>query len=160
MINKFYVLPFILSFLLVACDSTHTRSPTEQALQIRLSINNNNIEEFRALSSLPLIIREQEWQSAKDGTGFILGVAKQSLLSSDDAFNKIISTFLKSLQIEDERAVTDITSNMFTSELGEKVNDWDDFKLILFKRGEGDVEHIVLMGLNKKTNKLQAIYIN
>ena len=160
MINKSYVLPFIFSFLLIACDSTHALSPTEQALQIRLSINNNNIEKFRALSSLPLIIREQEWESANDGTGFILGTAKQSLLSSDDNFNNKISTLLKSLKIEGEKAITDITTNMFTTELGEQVNTWDDFKLILFKRGEGDVEHIVLMGLNKKTNKLQAIYIN
>ena len=160
MINKSYLLPFILSFLLVACDSTNTPSPTEQALQIRLSINNNNIEKFRALSSLPLIIREQEWESAKDGTGFILGAAKESLLSSDDEFNIKISTFLKSLQIEGEQAVTDITLNMFNDELGEQVNNWDDFKLILFKRGEGDVEHIVLMGLNKKTYKMEAIYIN
>ncbi len=162
MINKTSALPifFLISIFLASCDSNITHSPTEQALQIRLSINNNNVKKLRALSSLPLIVREQEWESANDGSGFILGATKQSSISTDEAFNKKIMPFLKSLQIKGEQAITDITLNMFTTELGKQVNNWADLKLILFKRGEGDVEHIVLMGLSKKTNKLKAIYIN
>ena len=162
MINKAYALPvfFLISIFLTSCDSSIILSPTEQALEIRLSINNNNIKKLRALSSLPLIVREQEWESAKDGSGFVLGAAKQSSISTDEVFNKKIISFLKSLQIEGEQAITDITLNMFTTELGKQVNNWADLKLVLFKRGEGDVEHIVLMGLSKETNKLKAIYIN
>lgn len=162
MINKAYALPvfFLISIFLASCNSSDTLSPTEQALQIRLSINNNNVDKLHALSSLPLIVREQEWKSAKDGSGFILGAAKQSLISTNEAYNIKITPFLKSLQIEGEQAITDITLNMFASELGKQANNWTDLKLILFKRGEGDVEHIVLMGLSKKTNNLKAIYTN
>jgi len=49
---------------------------------------------------------------------------------------------------------------MFKNELGDKLSFWKRFNLVLFKRGEGDVEHIVLMGINKTSNKLSAIYIN
>lgn len=162
MLNKAYALPvfFLISIFLASCDSSITLSPTEQAQQIRHAINNDNVKKLRALSSFPLIVREQEWESAKDGSAFVLGVAKQSSISTDEVFNKKIMSFLKSLQIEGEQAITDITLNMFTSELGKQINDWADLKLILFKRGEGDVEHVVLMGLSKKTNKLKAIYIN
>lgn len=162
MINKAYVLPifFLISIFLASCDSSNILSPTEQALQIRSSINTNNVDKLRALSSLPLIVREQEWGSAKDGSGFVLGAAKQSLISTDEAFKIKMIPFLKPLQIEDEQAITDVTLNMFTSELDEQINIWDNLNIVLFKRGEGDVEHIVLMGLNKKTNKLNTIYIN
>lgn len=146
--------------LLSACSDGKTLSPVEQAQQIRIAINNNDLEIFRTLSAIPLTIRNQEWESAKDGTGFVLGAAKRTLVSTEELFNKTIPSFLKSLKIEGEQAITDITSNMFTSELGNNMNDWSDLNLILFKRGEGDVEHIVLMGLNKKTNKMEAIYLN
>lgn len=146
--------------ILISCSSNTLPSITEQAHKIRLSINNNNTDKLRALSSLPLIVCEQEWESAKDGSGFVLGISEQSLISTDELFNKKIEPFLKSLKIEGVQAITDITLDMFTSELGKQADSWTDLKLVLFKRGEGDVEHIVLMGLNKKTNKLKAIYIN
>jgi len=149
MINKAYALLifFIISIFLTSCDSSVTLSPTKQALQIRLSINNNNAKKLRTLSSLPLIISEQQWESASDGSGFVLGTTKQSSISTDEIFIKKIT-------------ITDITLNMFTTELGKHINNWDKLNLILFKRGEGDVEHIVLMGLSKETKKLKAIYIN
>lgn len=158
----FYSLIFFLfsASLLSACSGSKTFSPAEQAQQIRIAINNNNSEKLRSLSALPLAIRNQEWGSAKDGTGFFLGAAKHTLVSTEELFNKTIPSFLKSLKIEGEQAITDITLNMFSSELGKNMNDWADLNLILFKRGEGDVEHIVLMGLNKKSNKMEAIYLN
>lgn len=150
---------FSLVFL-AACNSSNATSFTDEAVKIRLAINNNNVVQLRALTSIPLIIREQEWESAQDGKGFVLGKVNQSLISTNVLFNKKIPLFLQSLKIEGEKAITDITLDMFTDELGDQIKTWNKFKLILFKRGEGDVEHIVLIGLNKKTNKLNAIYIN
>ncbi|MFK5915780.1 MAG: hypothetical protein QM484_15545 [Woeseiaceae bacterium] len=158
----FYFLIFFLlsAVFLSACNGDKTLSTTEQAQQIRLAINNNDAEKLRTLSALPLMLRNQEWESAQDGYGFVLGVAKHTIISTNDLFNKTIPPFLKSLNIEGEQATTDITLTMLTSQLGKTINDWADLNLVIFKRGEGDVEHIVIMGLNKKTNKLNAIYIN
>ena len=158
----FYSLIFFLfsTVLLSSCSDGKTLSPAEHAQQVRLAINNGNAEKIHALSTLPLTLRNQEWESAQDGSGFVLGGVNQTTISTEELFNKTIPSFLKSLKIEGEQAVTDVTLNMFTSELGKSMNDWAELNLVLFKRGEGDVEHIVLMGLNKKTNKLKAIYIN
>ena len=158
----FYSLIFFLfcAAFLSACSGGKTLSPAEQALQIRLAINNNNIDQFRTLSTLPLTIRNQEWESAQDGYGFVLGAAKLTVISTEEKFNKTIPSFLKSVQIEGEKATTDITLTMLTSQLGPTINNWTDLNLIAFKRGEADVEHIVVMGLNKKTNKLDSIYLN
>lgn len=158
----FYSLIFFLfsAVLISSCSDGKMLSSVKQAQQIRIAINNNNSEKFRALSTLPLTIRNQKWESAQDGYGFVLGVAKHTIISTDDLFNKTIPPFLKSLKIEGEQATTDITLTMLTAQFGKTINDWADLNLVIFKRGEGDVEHIVIMGFNKKTNKLKAIYIN
>ena len=49
---------------------------------------------------------------------------------------------------------------MFAEELKGNKKYWMSLNLYLLKRGEGDVEHIVLLGLDKNTNKLRAIYVN
>ena len=161
--SKFYQTSLISLFsliFLVACNSSNADSITEAAMKIRFAINTNNAEQLHSLTTLPLTIREQEWESANDGTGFALGNVKLTSIPTNSHFNKLIPPFLQSVQIEGEKPVTDITLDMFKDELGKHITNWARFKLVLFKRGEGDVEHIVLMGLNKKTNKMEAIYLN
>ncbi len=53
-----------------------------------------------------------------------------------------------------------ITLSMFSDELKNQKQHWVNLKLHLLIRGERDVEHIVLLGLEKYTHKLRAIYIN
>lgn len=146
----------IISLLFSACKPNIKISYIEQAKNIRLSINDNNVEYFHSLVSSTLIVREQQWETAKDGIGFILGEVKQVLIQSDAK----TASFLKSIYIEGDKAISDVTLNMFHNELGAQIKRWEKYKLILFIRGEGDVEHIVLMGLDNKTRKLQALYVN
>jgi len=157
---RFSLLSFLYLLFLTACNSSHATSIAEVAEKIRFAVNNNNIEQFHSLTTLPLTIYEQEWESAQDGMGFVLGKFTQKDISTTSKFKAIIPDFLVSLQIEGKTPITDISLDMFKDELGNKLTFWKRFNLVLFKRGEGDVEHIVLMGLNKTTNKLSAIYIN
>ena len=146
----------IISFLFSACKPNIQTSYIEQAKNIRLSINENNVEHFHSLVSPTLIVREQQWKTANDGIGFVLGEVKQDLMQSDTK----ISSFLKSIYIEGDKAIFDITLNIFHDELGAEIKSWEKYELILFIRGEGDVEHIVLMEFDKKTRKLLALYVN
>lgn len=146
--------------LFSACSTSNADSITNTAEKIRLAINRNNVELLRSLTVIPLSVREQEWESAQDGSGFVLGKVKETTLSTKSDFNNFMPAFLKSVEIEGEKASTDITLDMFTDELGKNIKYWSRFNLVLFKRGEGDVEHIVLIGLNKTSRKMEAIYIN
>ncbi|MDR4515938.1 MAG: hypothetical protein MRK00_00850 [Nitrosomonas sp.] len=152
---------FLFSILTTSCNSNSTVSVNEQALKIRTSINDNKVENLYTLTSLPLIVREQEWQSADDGRGFILGKVNQIVLSTKYEFSTYMTPLLKNIVIEGQESISEgITLDIFTDELGKQSSNWNDLNLVLFKRGEGDVEHIILMGLSKETNKLRAIYIN
>ena len=37
---------------------------------------------------------------------------------------------------------------------------WESLDLVVFFRGQGDVEHVVVLGLDKKSENLRAVYVN
>lgn len=146
---------------IAACNESKVLTSIEQAQLIRLAINNNDTKKLLSLSSLPLFIREQEWVTANDGYGFMLGKAKQNHLTTDDEFNQYFNTSINTVHIPGEQVITeDITTALFADELKDTNSYWNKLNLHLLKRGEGDVEHIVLLGLDKDTKKLRAIYMN
>jgi len=157
--NLLFILLLLMPFL-SACSNDKENTPIEQAKLIRLSINNNNSDQLRTLSSLPLLVSTQEWTSSDDGYGFVLGDSKQIELTTDKEFQEHFKATINSIHIQGEQVISDISLNIFTEELKDQIKRWDSLNLYLLKRGEGDVEHIVLLGLNKNTNKLRAIYIN
>lgn len=159
------ILAFLSLVLLITsittCYNNSSPSSSEHALLIKKAINSNNVKALRSLTDLPLFFRNQEWESASDGYGFVLGSFKQIQLSSDAEFTKHFNKFIKTIQIEGNKVITqDISLDLFSEELRGQTKNWRTLKLHLLKRGEGDVEHIVLLGLDKNTNKLKAIYIN
>ncbi len=146
---------------LTACYSRKVTSTVELSQLVRSAINNNDVDKLRMLSSLPLLISEQEWITANDGYGFVLGATKQVELSTDEKFYQYFRSTIKSLYIRGERVFSeDITSGLFKEELKEQEKFWNNLTLHFLKRGEGDVEHIILLGFEKNTNKIRAIYIN
>jgi len=160
--SSLYSLFIFLSIITIlsACNNKNISS-IEQAQLIRLAINNNDIEKLRSFAALPVIIREQEWVTADDGYGFVLGIAKQLIISTNEEFNRYFKTSINSINISGKKIITkDITLTMFADELKGQKQNWNKLKLYLLVRGEGDVEHIVLLGLEPETNKLRAIYIN
>lgn len=144
---------------LLACQKVTTTS--ESALQIRSSINSNNVGLFESLIDFPLTVNEQVWQSATDGIGFVLGKRSDKTIAQGSSATLAMKVLIESISIQGESAITDdITLSLFSEELGNQIQHWENLDLVLFKRGEGDVEHVVLLGLNKETKQLRSMYIN
>ena len=131
------------------------------AQKIRSAINHNDIKAFEELSTLPLLVREQEWRSAIKGSGHILGSIHDFTIQSKENFEKKIKPFIHSVMIEGKEAKHEgIVLALFNYELVYQYNKWKGLSLYLFLRGSADVEHIVLLGIDKKSMKLKAIYVN
>ena len=163
MVNRIKMLLSVFLYVLIlsACSNPNKLTSTEQAQLIRLAINDNNVNKLQRLSALPVFVREQEWVTANDGYGFVLGSAKQAKLLTNLEFMKYFKSSINSIHIESEKVIAeDITLSLFADELSEQIQHWNNLNLHLLVRGEGDVEHIVLLGLEKETNKFRAIYIN
>lgn len=159
-----YITKISFTFLLLlgflgGCQSLPQITPTDAALRIRLAINSNNLQQFQSLIAPSILINEQEWESAPDGTGFVLGHRLDRHIDIKE--NTKLKTFIESVTISGKKAITeDIVLALFASELSREVQYWTGLSLILFKRGQGDVEHIVLLGLDAQTKQLKAIYVN
>lgn len=148
-----------MSLFMLACQAETTTS--ESALQIRSSINSNDVDLFESLIDFPLTVSEQVWQSATDGSGFVLGKRNDKTIVQSSSATLEIKLLLESINIQGMSAITDgITLSLFSEELTSQTQHWKNLDLVLFKRGEGDVEHVVLLGLNKKTKQLRSMYIN
>ena len=163
MVNRIKILLsfFLFVLMLSACNNSNKLTSTEQAQLIRQAINDNNVNQLQSLSALPVFVREQEWITVNDGYGFVLGSEKQINLSTNIDFIQYFKLSINSVHIESEKVITeDITLSLFADELSNQIQYWNNLNLHLLVRGEADVEHIVLLGLEKETNKLRAIYIN
>jgi hypothetical protein len=137
-----------------------TVMPTEQGVILRNAINAKDFAFLADFIMLPLLVREQEWETADDGYGYVLG-AKNTLVANNpedlnDAFRMLEHVeMLGETSLDQEFTITD-----FESEFAGVERHWKSLSLVVFFRGQGDAEHIVVLGLDKKSKKLSAIYFN
>ena len=134
--------------------------PSEQAIFLRNAINANDFNILADSIALPLVIREQEWETAVDGYGYVLGAKNTFVVSNSKDLIEALR-ILERVEILGEAPLgQDFTIADFKGELSGIDQQWKPLDLEVFFRGQGDVEHIVILGLDKKTEKLRAIYIN
>lgn len=158
-IRYFYCLLAIVSLLTFASCSTSNTDSTVDIKSLRQAINQDDVESFKTFFKEELHIRKHEWISADDGYGFILGHARDYTLNAKN--NADILELLRSINITgtEPQNQTNFIST-FTQELSGIEKQWQHLDVYLFMRGMADVEHIVLLGFNKQTHKLSALYIN
>ncbi|MFL0805533.1 MAG: hypothetical protein K6L81_17600 [Agarilytica sp.] len=154
-----------LACLLVVCgcssDENAALSISDRALVVREAINSNNPSDLLSLFESKLVIREQEWESAPDGTGFTLGEVRDFSIDAQKDALTAIESFLGRVHIEGEKPfIDDVSVKLFSEELSGIESQWEALELVYFLRGMGDVEHIVLLGFDAETHKLRRFYIN
>lgn len=134
--------------------------PAERGMLLRNAINAKNFTLLADSTTFPLIVTEQEWETADDGYGYVLGAKNTVVVDSHVAFAEGVR-ILDSVEIlgeaplDQEFAISD-----FVDEFSGIDHHWKSLDLVVFLRGLGDVEHIVVLGLDKKSAKLRAIYTN
>ena len=137
-----------------------TQSAEKQAVALRNAINTNNFDLLTHSIPLPIILRKQDWKTADDGYGYVLGL-NNTLIANDTEELYEVFSILRNVEIEGDSPLEQkFTLADFTEEFAGIEHYWEPLELVVFFRGQGDVEHIVVLGLDKKSSKLRAIYIN
>ena len=132
------------------------------AAKFREAINTNNLELMLKLVQLPLGVDQQEWATLNKGYGFTLKERKITRLKDLKALKKFMKTFLPSIRIKGKKStlVSQKDKENLKIELAGMKKGWRSLLVYLFLRGEGDVEHIVLLGIDPLSRKIRAIYVN
>ena len=149
---------FLLSVSTEACSKTALVSPAEVARKFVISLNHKDMGALVGLSATPLWIRQQDWESAQDGTGFVFGKAHDIILSDQTQIKKYFSDPVNKITVERD-VPNDAPLTLLQDQLRGAEKVWRDLSIHLFLRGMGDVEHIFVVGVNGK-GKIAAVYIN
>ncbi len=152
-----------MAFLLAsacAADKQDTSDTTAQAFVNAL--NSDNVEKMQLLTDIPFFIRNQEWESAPDGYGFVLGGKKDQKLENKNQLLNALKNLSETVEVEGEKPIPVQSPGgpSIKNELSGIESTWESLDQYIFLRGMGDVEHIVIIGVNPKSKKVQALYIN
>lgn len=144
--------------MLGACSESKPVNKAGVATSFVQAITQNNADKAVQLSATPLSIRNQEWESAQDGRGFVLGKALDEQLTDQIQIRGYFSENIQKIGVEGTNP-TSATLTLLKDELAGIEGRWQGLDIYLFLRGMGDVEHIFVLGINAK-GKVSAIYFN
>ena len=149
---------FLILVSTIACTKTQPASPAEVSAKFVMSLNHKDMDTLVRLSATPLWVRQQDWESAKDGAGFILGKANDINLADSESIKKYFSDLIKKISVEREKP-DHVSLSLLQDELKGSEQLWGGLSIQLFRRGMGDVEHIFVIGVDGK-GKVAAVYLN
>ncbi len=137
-------------------------SPVGRAEQFVAALNTADTGAMVALTDDPFTFREQRWVSASDGSGFQLGPARDSVIHGSEARRRFLAALAARVHLRATRASTDAPGRevLLANELKGGAERWQSLWLVVFLRGEGDVEHSAIAGVNEKNGRVAAFYMN
>lgn len=154
-----------------ACAQTERNQPAAQhdhatllrtAERFVKSVNAGNAAIAFKVIGLPLMYRNQEWKDATAGEGYVLGDAHDQVFTDEKRAAKFLEGLVRDLRLENTTPEKDGPSKvkMMSDYLAGAPVSWRDLELFFFVRGTGDVEHVVLIGIDSSTGKVRGIYMN
>ena len=136
--------------------------PVTRAERFVAALNAGDAATMLALTGDPFHFREQRWASAPDGSGFDLGAATDSVIRGEEPRRSFLVALANRVHIRGTTAATRPPTReaLLARELAGSDPRWASLRLFVFLRGEGDVEHTALIGVDEKTGKVAALYVN
>jgi len=143
-------------------DAKVVPTDVEVAEKFVAALNHGSTEDLVSAAGYPFVFRNQEWESAKDGSGFVHGKSYDKSFAKKKALRTFLKTLVTAVKIENEKAATNPPSkeNLLLDNLKGSPAEWQRLNLILFGRGFGDVEHVAIIGVDSATHKVRGLYLN
>ena len=149
-------------FLIAGCSVDNQAKQLSVAESFLTAVKTDDIDSLVAISAIPMNSYDQDWESAQDGIGFVLGKRHITRINNVSDLTAFFTQFTIRVDIQGDKAVS-VPENeyiYFKPQFADAVELWKNLDVYLFLRGEADVEHIVLIGIQPDNNKIQAIYTN
>lgn len=154
-------------FLLAAtldlwCRPKTVPTDVEVAERFVVALNKGSTRDLVSASGCPFVFRNQEWESAKDGSGFVHGKSDDKSFKNKKMLGTFFETLAAKVKIENEKAAANSPSkdSLLLDNLKGAPADWQELNLVLFGRGFGDVEHVAIVGVDSATHRVRGLYLN
>jgi len=134
----------------------------EVAEKFVVALNKSNAQEMGSASGCPFVFRNQEWESAKDGSGFVHGKVDDKSFKSKKAIAEFFGTLVSKVKLENEKAAAHPPSkdSLLLDNFKGAPAEWRKLNLVVFGRGFGDVEHVAIVGVDSGTHRVRGLYLN
>ena len=146
---------------LCACRAEPTPDPKAVATRFVQALNAKDVDAMAREAAAPFTFQNQVWESARDGSGYVLGATQTATADSTAALPALLRTLTAQVQIESTTPVAapPPRADLLRDPLGGSPA-WNDLDVVLFVRGQGDVEHIGIVGVHAPTGRVRAVYVN
>lgn len=136
--------------------------PVVQAERFIVALNAGEVETLVELTTDPFLFREQSWRSAPDGSGFVLGASNDTVIAGTEARRAFLAGLVGRVRVRSATAADRPPTReaLLREQLAGADSRWASLALFVFLRGEGDVEHTALTGVDEKSGKVSALYVN
>jgi hypothetical protein len=134
----------------------------EVAERFVVALNTGNVQGMVSASGYPFVFRSQEWESAKDGSGFVHGRADDKIFAKKKLLETFFGTLVSKVKVESEKAAANPRpkDSLLADNFKEAPGVWRDLSLFVFLRGFGDVEHVAIIGVDSAHHKVRGLYLN
>jgi hypothetical protein len=143
-------------------ESAVQLSSAESATAFVEALNAGAVDRLIALVDTPFSFREQNWESAPDGAGFVLGAPSERRLVDTASLRTFMTELAARVRIEEPQPVASPPDEeaLHADPLRGAPPAWRELDLIVFLRGMADVEHTAIVGVHPATGRVSAFYIN
>jgi hypothetical protein len=127
-----------------------------------IALNGNDAEAVRHNTATPFALRTQEWTTGNDSKTFSLKPPIDKVLRSDAEMSDVLQKVLREVRVSSAkpaRRSAERERNWRTKYLNQAPAEWTNLSLYLLLRGIGDVEHIVIVGVDRNS-KIRGLYVN
>ena len=146
----------------VSCRGTSAPSESQLAETFVRALNEGNVERMVEVSRAPFFFRDQKWESAPDGSGFVTGSSADKVVNTADEMRSLFLDLTKRVKIANPQAVAEPPSQneLIDNHVKNVASQWSALQIVVFLRGTGDVEHTALVGVEPSVRKVRALYVN
>ena len=136
--------------------------PVTQAERFIAALNDGDTATMLALTEDPLVFREQRWMRVQDGSGHRLGVARDTVLRGREARRRFLGDLAGRVQVQMPTASDRLPRRevLLENQLAGADVSWAALTLFVFALNGGDVEHSAMTGVDEKSGKVAALYVN
>lgn len=157
-----------MAFAQVAAQEASLKGRSDQvgldsvAQQFVLAINDGNAAKAESLIGLPFLYRDQEWTNAQSGEGFVHGPVHDRRFDDRRSASRFIRKLVRDVKVESTKVSKQTPSKeaLLQDNLKDAPRGWRELELFVFLRGMGDVEHVVIIGVEPKSGKVKGAYTN
>jgi hypothetical protein len=129
------------------------------AQQFAEALNDEDVERLVGLTAAPFFFREQGWDLAPDGDGFVRMDAEDRTCPDAAGLRAFLEELVTRVGLEETEPMP-VPPDLDDAHRAGAEPSWQGLEVHAFLRGLGDVEHVAVVGVEPGSGKVRALYVN